>query len=589
MRTLLLYGGHSVGIKDYVDDLQKNVLKPAVDVVKVPKLGVHNQQSGRSILLDIINQHDPDVVHVQYDNHIFETDSCPYEQLENLVWFIETCDELGKRVVITLHGIHQYMNQDHDWLQKFSMKMLHRYWKSKVIPAWNKCDIIVHNYNHKGTLYNLGCDTNVHVVPSYVKSIVTTRMCPDSDSKIRVVVPGKRSLYKNYDQVFELMSLLPDNYHVYISDQGDVSDGMIADSARRHQVIDRLHLVTFKTNKTDYLNQLKRYDVAVLPYSEDVPSSGSLQDCLSVMLPCLTSDTHSFREFNNRHACIIPCECVVITGNLLIRRVTQDAEYTSTLHDNIKQYHEDQAAANVTQKLYNIYKPPVSEHIKTEGNIVNVFMCCRDNQDTLQHTLDNLLACESHLPDSEFVYNILENDSQDDTPNIIQNFFKTNKGSYSCHVFGNTKWASEPGAGRMRDMARYRNLMKALCSSWDKSQYSFIIDSEIQFDADIMFKQIEYLQQHTDVAMVTPYGTVGTSDVYYDKFAYRDMSNTQDISDVKDRVRSAFAGFVCIRTPVLQRCEWSCVDGDTSEHVPFCDMVRRHGDVAIDREVRVRW
>ena len=585
----MLYGNHSRGISDYVASVIDGVLDGQVDAVQLPKLNVHDQRPGRQILQEIVCDGDHDVIHIQYDNHMFETNGCQFEQLENVVWLINTCHEHNKRVVITLHGIQQYNHPQPKLLDRVSGKMLHRYWKNQVIPAWNTCDIIVHSHNHKNTLYNLGCDTNVHVVYPHVDSVTTIKQRPSISSEVKVVVPGKRSGYKNYNQALELLSLLPENYHLYISDQGDVTDNMIANSAKRHQVIDRLHLVTFDTNKSEYLEQLKQYDVALLPYTENVPSSGSLQDCLSVMLPCLTSNTASFREFNNRHACIIPCTCIVTTGNLLIRRITQDVEYVDRLSDNIKEYHETNNPVKIKQQLYNIYTPPTVGCDDTKHDTINVFMCCRDNQDTLQHTLDSLVTCERTLPDMKFKYYILENDSQDDTPDIIREFYKTNKGKYACHVFGSIKWASEPGVGRMRDMTKYRNLMKGLCNDWKNSQYSFIVDSEIQFDNDIMIKQIKHLQQHADVAMVTPYGTVGTSDVYYDKFAYRDMNNTQDITDVKDRVRSAFGGFVCIRTPVLQRCEWSCINGDTSEHVPFCDMVRRYGDVVIDKEVIVRW
>lgn len=585
MRILMLYSEHSKGVVDYTNHISQYVL-PDQTIFKLPKLHVHDQESGKQVIQDILDCNDHDVLHIQYDNNMFATGHCAFEQLENFVWLVHTSINNGKRVVVTLHGVHQYTGAE-DLLNKLQLKLLRRYWVRHVVPAWKQCEIIVHNFQHKRKLYELGCDTNVHIIEPDIIPHVTVSSSNEHD-EVRVVVPGKRSGYKNYDQAFELLALLPENYHLHISDQGSVTDDTIAAQASRHKIIDRLHLVTFSSNKTDYLEQLKQYDVAVLPYTDDIPSSGSLQDCLSVMLPCLTTNTQSFREFNNRHACIIPCTCVVITGNLLIRRITQDAEYADKLINNIKEYHETNTPVKIKQQLHNVYTP-VREIDDAKHNIINVFMCCRDNQDTLQHTFNKLATCEQSIPDMEFRYYILENDSQDDTPDIIRKFYETNNGNYSCLVFGNTKWASEPGVGRMRDMSRYRNMMKALCSEWNNSQYSFIIDSEIQFEADIMVKQIEYLQQNTDVAMVTPYGTVGTSDVYYDQFAYRDMNNTQDITNVKDRVRSAFAGFACIRTPVLQRCEWSCVDGDTSEHVPFCDMVRRHGAVAIDRGVKVRW
>jgi hypothetical protein len=176
---------------------------------------------------------------------------------------------------------------------------------------------------------------------------------------------------------------------------------------------------------------------------------------------------------------------------------------------------------------------------------------------------------------------------------MIQGFFETAEGNYSIGAKGSEKWGSHPGGARMRDMASYRNDMKGLCSDWSSSRYSFILDTEIEFDTDIMTRQINHLQHEPGDAMVTPFGTVDMSDVYYDRFAFRDMQNTNntlpDITTSPIEVKSAFGGFVCIRTPVLERCRWDVVNGDTSEHVPFCNMVRRYGDIMIDTATIVRW
>jgi hypothetical protein len=584
----MIHSGNSTGIADYVNEIKEHVLYDQT-IIKLPKLQVYSLEEGREVLQDTLNLYPHDVLHIQYDENMFASEHCKFEQLENVVWLIKTSHSAGKRVVITLHGIQNYRSGE-GFIQKISTGLLRRYWTNSVLPAWRTCDIIVHTHEHKKRLHELGCDTNVHVIPPSTP-VHSLRREYRELTQVNMVVPGTRSHYKNYDQAIQLLSLLPDNYHLYVSDTGDINDQNLANHTNRHAVTDRLHLVSFSTNKQQYLKQLEEYDIALLPYTQNVPSSGSLNDCLSIGLYCVTSSQPGFVEINNSHACIISCYDFPVTANLLIRRIINDHQYREKLEKNMQLYRETVSAENIRRQMMNVYTPPhnMNPRIKPSGEIINVFMCCRDNQDTITETFNGLAACEACFPDKEFRYYILENDSVDQTPDFILQFYKTSLGNFQCATFGNTNWPSSPGVGRMRDMAMYRNMMKDLCTDWTNSQYSFIIDSEIQFEDNIIKQQIEYMDSNLDVAMVTPYGTVGSSAVYYDKFAYRDMDNLQSIDNVSDRVRSAFGGFVCIRTPVLERCHWSCIDGDTSEHVPFCDMVRRHGDVAVDREVIVKW
>ena len=93
MQILILYGSHSKGIKDYVTNIVDGVFKGQVDAVQIPKLSVHDQQSGRKILQDITCNTEHDVIHIQYDNHMFETNGCQFEQLENIIWLINTCQQ----------------------------------------------------------------------------------------------------------------------------------------------------------------------------------------------------------------------------------------------------------------------------------------------------------------------------------------------------------------------------------------------------------------------------------------------------------------------------------------------------------------
>ena len=83
MQILMLYGNHSRGISDYVASVIDGVLDGQVDAVQLPKLNVHDQRPGRQILQEIVCDGDHDVIHIQYDNHMFETNGCQFEQFRD--------------------------------------------------------------------------------------------------------------------------------------------------------------------------------------------------------------------------------------------------------------------------------------------------------------------------------------------------------------------------------------------------------------------------------------------------------------------------------------------------------------------------
>jgi hypothetical protein len=102
--------------------------------------------------------------------------------------------------------------------------------------------------------------------------------------------------------------------------------------------------------------------------------------------------------------------------------------------------------------------------------------------------------------------------------------------------------------------------------------------------------------------MVTPFGCLeGTEKkpIYYDTFAL-DIESTKKGSmktklvyelnktDTVD-VKSAFGGFIMIRTPTLQKCSWNKSDVLCSEHNFFCRQVREYGRIVCTRNIFVFW
>ena len=238
---------------------------------------------------------------------------------------------------------------------------------------------------------------------------------------------------------------------------------------------------------------------------------------------------------------------------------------------------------------------------KNDKDVINMFMCCRDNESELPEMLGKLKIIERETPQYQFRYYIVENDSTDTTPAQIQDFFTYSTGEYSTEITSNVKWGAEAEAARVRDMSYYRNKMKNLCSDWSDSNYSFIIDTGVTFSTKIVEQFIKVMESNPGVAMATPYGVCSITGRYYDLYALKMLNGSggrellgrgAEIEISRDnitKVDSAFAGFVCIQTDVLRQCEWSVWSGDYSEHVPFCLQVKQHGDVIITPSVNVTW
>ena len=222
---------------------------------------------------------------------------------------------------------------------------------------------------------------------------------------------------------------------------------------------------------------------------------------------------------------------------------------------------------------------------------VNVFMCVRNNEQTLQTTLTQLNAIREKY-NLTFHYYIYENDSTDSTPYMLIDFYRNNniKGAYQIERLSKKEWTDVKDINRSADMAKYRNKMKSLCCDFDNSDYSIIVDTDVEFTTQNFFDGIKMLKQNPDIAMVTPYAYAGNTLLYYDTYALDSPVNICVLMPEIQPVMSAFGGFVVIRTSILQECHWDITPNKLcSEHNYFCMMVRRFGKVVIARDIRVHW
>ena len=311
-------------------------------------------------------------------------------------------------------------------------------------------------------------------------------------------------------------------------------------------------------------------------------------------------------------------------GNLLTKK-----------EETQKQPEKTQKQPETKKQPEKTQKQPEKTHMKikilNERSKVHIFLLVRDNEPTLQETLDALSSIEDSVYEHyEFYYWILENDSNDTTPSIVFNFLQNKNGRIVSGYLGSKKWTNVKHEQRVKDMAYYRNLNLKMMflgptkfdanimdindlvvlesavnfknDKWKpyKSKYSIILDTNITFDQNI-FKDMEYiLEQNNDIGMVTPFGYVKSFPlVYYDTYALQTLNNTNKVDNewvkVLDKkkyyeINSGFSGFAMIRTETLKKCKWGFEDKNQSEHSNFCkDIQNISKKVVVAPGIKVGW
>ena len=240
------------------------------------------------------------------------------------------------------------------------------------------------------------------------------------------------------------------------------------------------------------------------------------------------------------------------------------------------------------------YTLPVKQRkklVNKQNEHINIFMCVRNNDYSLQKTFTQLLNLQT-IFDVKLNFYIYENDSTDSTPYMIIDFFRNYnvQGAYKIEKLSKKEWTNVKDINRSKDMATYRNIMKSLCTNFNSSQYSLILDTDVEFSPDNFKNMIKLLKNNQDIAMVTPYAFAGDTLKYYDTYALESPTNICVLMPEIQEVYSAFGGFVVIRSSILKECHWDVTENKLcSEHNYFCSMVRKYGKVVIARDIRVHW
>lgn len=233
---------------------------------------------------------------------------------------------------------------------------------------------------------------------------------------------------------------------------------------------------------------------------------------------------------------------------------------------------------------------------------ISVFCIFRDSEKSLSRLFSQLEDIEG-MSGFEFSYFFYENDSKDNTRELIKEWISSRNGKFLYEDLGAKKFGSVTDPERMRFLCECRNKCKDLAEEND-SDYSLLIDSDISFNRLNFVIQLLSLQTLEDAVMTTPnvrqpiedltFGESGDS--YYDVYAYRDNCGNkgiyfsdcpsflkQDQEDWKDgkpiKALSAFGGFAIIKSKIFNSVRWSA--DINCDHCNMCYQISRKGQIYV--------
>jgi hypothetical protein len=227
----------------------------------------------------------------------------------------------------------------------------------------------------------------------------------------------------------------------------------------------------------------------------------------------------------------------------------------------------------------------------------------RDSEKTIDRTLTSLEKLSNRYNQTSFYF--YENDSIDNTKNILNHWIKNKNGKIYNENINSPKFGSVPDIERLILLSYYRNKAKTLLSN-DSSEYTLLIDTDIIFDLDNFIQLYEAMTQ-TDAIMVVANTRQyqipdlmenRTNDSFYDVFALRDSLNNSGLyftdcpfmlesdralwlESKPIKISSGFGGFALIKTNILKKQENKWSTCGHSEHVNFCYNISRYGSIYI--------
>lgn len=225
---------------------------------------------------------------------------------------------------------------------------------------------------------------------------------------------------------------------------------------------------------------------------------------------------------------------------------------------------------------------------------ISIFSLFRDSEDSIHNCLGNLEKIEQQT-DASFKYFFYENDSTDQTVDILSQWMENRHGKFLSEKLNAPKFGSTLQKERMLLLSDVRNKMAALDQTKD-SEFSVIFDSDVNFKPHIIndflkLKDLTFSMLTSNIRQDIPckMGS-GSKDSYYDSSILYDKYGIQCMTwsdnpfyDTADRdlyeqskpiqVNRAFGSFAFLKTEYFSRCSWS--SKGESEHLSFCDKLNQ--------------
>jgi glycosyltransferase involved in cell wall biosynthesis len=239
---------------------------------------------------------------------------------------------------------------------------------------------------------------------------------------------------------------------------------------------------------------------------------------------------------------------------------------------------------------------------------IAVYSLFRDSEPHLARTLAQFEDLESLNYDFEYYF--YENDSKDNTVDILEEWLKSRSNKFVHENLNAEKFNGGKSVARMELLCECRNKCKNLLKD-SKSKYTVLIDSDIIFDKSNLEQHIKAIETLEDCVLITPnvrqdipdFHTEKSQDSYYDVYPLFDMNGKTGLYAADcpfkngiDRMKwslnlpvkclSAFGGFALSYTDIIKQVKWS-TDGKC-DHVNFCKELNNYGVVYIDPTNKVR-
>jgi cellulose synthase/poly-beta-1,6-N-acetylglucosamine synthase-like glycosyltransferase len=236
---------------------------------------------------------------------------------------------------------------------------------------------------------------------------------------------------------------------------------------------------------------------------------------------------------------------------------------------------------------------------------VAILSLWRDSEDYIERSLAQFEALEEAFKEEETaiipIYGFFENDSQDNTAQILEEWLKDRIGFVVAETINAPKWGSVSSLERVRYQARYRNSALTLLNRYSYD-YLLVVDSDVHWEPDCVLAMLDFLEEDEmgGAGMVSPNTVQNVRDyvedtdreTYFDSWSLVDIAGNQCLTfaanpflDPDDRLdwengvpvacNSAFGSIAMVKQEALKDVQWDVIDG--VEHWEFCKKIRENG------------